>query len=105
MNLIRRAAVVALALASAACATDWIKPGASEQELLADKGSCEREAENEYASGGLQGVSTFVDRRGYFDRCMIARGWRDKAAETAIVQDTPPAAETELPLRFPVYSR
>ena len=105
MKLIRRVAVVALALASSACATEWVKPGGSEQELLADKGSCERDAESEFKSGGLQGVGTFVDRRGYFDRCMIARGWRDKKSETAIVQDAPPPSDTELPLRFPVYSR
>jgi hypothetical protein len=107
MNIIRSIAVMALALASAGCATDWVKIGATEQELLADRTSCERDAESEYAGEGgrLEALGSYVDRRGFFERCMIARGWRNKATETASVESPPPATDADLPLRFPVYSR
>lgn len=107
MNIVRNVAVVALALAASACATKWVKPGATEQELAQDQARCEIDTENEFADAtrGVKALGSYVDRRGYLERCMIARGWRDKATQTANVQAPPPASDTELPLRFPVYSR
>jgi hypothetical protein len=107
MKIIRSVAVIAFALALSACATKWAKPGAGEQELAQDQARCEQDTENEFAdaTGGLKGLGSYVDRRGYFERCMIIRGWRDRATQTADVQAPSPSSETDLPLRFPVYSR
>jgi hypothetical protein len=107
MTIIRIVAVVALAAATSACSTTWVKLGATEQDLLVDRSACESATETEFAAdlGGLKGVGSYVDRRGFLERCMIARGWRDKADEQAIVQAPPAAPNANEPLRFPVYSR
>jgi hypothetical protein len=106
MKIVRSVAVIALALAFAACATKWVRPGATEQDLAQEQARCERDTDIEFsdATGGLKGLGSYVDRRGYFERCMINRGWRDRATqtETAEVQ---PTSDTDLPLRFPVHSR
>ncbi len=105
MTIKRSLAVVALAIALSACATKWVKPGAGEQDLLADQSSCEQDAEAAFANGGgpLQNLSSKLDKRGYFDRCMIAHGWRDDEGRMATVQATP--ATRSDPLYLPGYSR
>ena len=106
MAITRRIAVVALALALSACATKWVKPGAGEQDLLADQSYCEREAEAAFANvnGRLERLASNLDRRGAYDRCMIAQGWRDREGRVASVQ-TPPASARSEPLYLPGYSR
>ena len=82
MRFIRRVAVVALALALSACATEWERPGSTQQDLATDQAFCENATETEFSNrdeGRLQGWSTSLDKRGYFERCMIARGWGTKA--------------------------
>ena len=82
MRFIQRVAVVALALATSACATQWEKPGSTRQDLTTDQAVCENAAENEFSKrdeGRLQGWATALDKRGYFERCMIAHGWGTKA--------------------------
>lgn len=82
MRFIQRVAVVALALASSACAAQWERPGSTQQDLATDRAFCENAAENEFANrdeGRLQGWATSLDKRGAFERCMIARGWGTKA--------------------------
>lgn len=105
MTITSRVAVAALTLALSACATGWVKPGSSEQDLVTDKASCEQEADAAFATGGrLQAVTSAVDKRGAFDRCMIARGWRDKEGRIA---STAPRSATPAsgPLYLPGYSR
>ena len=82
MRFIQRIAVVALALASSACATQWERPGSTAQDLAADQAFCENAAENAFAKmdeGRLQGWASALDKRGAFERCMMARGWGTKA--------------------------
>jgi hypothetical protein len=82
MRFIQRAAVAALALAISACATQWDRPGSTEEDLASDRAFCENAAENEFAGmeeGRLQGWATALDRRGAFERCMMAHGWGIKA--------------------------
>jgi hypothetical protein len=82
MRFIQRVAVVALALAISACATQWEKPGTTAQDLASDQAFCENAAENAFAKmdeGRLQGWASALDKRGAFERCMIARGWGTKA--------------------------
>jgi hypothetical protein len=106
MAITRSIAVVAVALALSACATKWVKPGAGEQDLLADQTSCEQDAEAAFANDGsrLKALTTKLDKKGAFERCMIARGWRDKDGKIASVQATPAARSTQ-PLYLPGYSR
>jgi hypothetical protein len=78
MQFIQRVVVVASALALAACAVQWQKPGSTEQNLATDRALCERAAENEFSGrheGLLQSWGTSLDKRGYFEQCMVARGW------------------------------
>lgn len=82
MRFIHRISVVALALALPACATKWERAGATQQDLAADQAFCENAAENEFAGmeqGRLQGWASSLDKRGAFERCMIAHGWGVKA--------------------------
>jgi hypothetical protein len=82
MRFIQRIAVVALALAASACATEWERPGSTAQDLAADQAFCENATETEFSrrdEGRLQGWASSLDKRGYFERCMIARGWGTKA--------------------------
>ena len=105
MAITRTIAVVGLTLALSACATKWVKPGASEQDLLADQSYCESDAEAAFARGGpLQNLSSKIDKKGAFERCMIGRGWRDKEGRITSVQAAP-AARTSQPLYLPGYSR
>ena len=106
MTINRSILVVALAIALSACATKWVKPGAGEQDLLADQSSCEQDAEAAFANGGsrLQALNTKLDKKGAFERCMIGRGWRDKDGRITSVQATP-AARSSQPLYLPGYSR
>jgi hypothetical protein len=104
MKIARRIAVVALALALSACATKWVKPGSSEQDLLTDQSECEADAEAAFATQGrLQNIAASVDKRGFFERCMIAHGWRDKDGKIASAR-APFASRTQ-PLYLPGYSR
>jgi hypothetical protein len=105
MKIIRRVAVVAFAAALSGCAAEWVKPDATKQDLLADRSNCEREAETEYsgAGGGLRGLGASIDKRGFFERCMTAHGWRAKSSQTASVQASP-STRTDPPLTFG-YSR
>ena len=82
MRFIQRVGAVALALATSACAKQWEKPGSTVQDLTTDQAVCENAAENEFSNrdeGRLQGWATSFDKRGYFERCMIAHGWGTKA--------------------------
>ena len=82
MRFIQRIAVVALALALPACATQWERPGSTTQDLATDQTFCESATEAEFSKrdeGRLQGWATSLDKRGYFERCMRARGWGTKA--------------------------
>ena len=81
MRFIQRAAVVALALATSACAAQWERPGSTQQDLATDQAFCENAAENAFYmdEGRLQGWASALDKRGAFERCMIARGWGVKA--------------------------
>ena len=105
MTVTRSVATIALALALSACATKWVKPGASEQDLLADRANCERDAEAAFANvdGRLERLSSKIDKQGFFDRCMIAQGWRDRDGKITSVQATP--ATRSDPLYLPGYSR
>ena len=105
MAITRSIAVVALALALSACATKWVKPGAGEQDLLADQSSCEQDAEAAFANDGgrLKALTTKIDKKGAFERCMIGRGWRDKDGRITSVQAAP--ATRSQPLYLPGYSR
>jgi hypothetical protein len=78
MRFIQRIAVVALALASSACATQWERPGSTREDLATDQEFCETTAKDEFANrdeGRLQGWATALDRRGAYERCMMAHGW------------------------------
>jgi hypothetical protein len=78
MRFIQSVAVVASALALAACAVQWEKPGSTQQDLATDRARCENAAEREFSNrdeGLLQGWATGLDKRGYFEQCMVARGW------------------------------
>jgi hypothetical protein len=82
MRFIQRAAVVALALATSACATQWERPSSTQQDLATDQAFCEITAENAFANmdeARLHGWASALDKRGAFERCMIARGWGVKA--------------------------
>jgi hypothetical protein len=82
MRFIQTITVGALALSLSACATKWEKPGTTQQDLATDQAVCESATENEYANrneGRLQSLTTSLDKRGYFERCMIAHGWGTKA--------------------------
>ena len=82
MRFIQRIAVVAVALAAPASATAWERPGSTERELASDQAFCENATETEFSKkdeGRLQGWASSLDKRGYFERCMIARGWGTKA--------------------------
>ena len=82
MRFTQTVTVAVLALALSACAAKWEKPGSTQQDLAADQGLCEKSAENEYANrdeGRLQGWVTSLDKRGFYERCMIAQGWGTKA--------------------------
>jgi hypothetical protein len=82
MRFSQRIAVVTLVLAVSACATQWERPGSTEQDLAADEAFCENAAEKEFSDrdeGRLQGWASSLDKRGYFERCMIAQGWGTKA--------------------------
>ena len=105
MTITRNLAVVALAFALSACAMGWVKPGASEQDLAADQATCEREADAEFAMGSrLKQLTVAVDKRGAYDRCMIAHGWRDKNGRVASTESRT-ATRNEPPLYLPGYSR
>jgi hypothetical protein len=78
MRFIQRVAVVALALAISGCAVQWERQGSTQQDLATDRAFCENAAENAFANkdeGRLQGWATALDKRGAFERCMMARGW------------------------------
>jgi hypothetical protein len=82
MRFVQTVTVAALALALCACATKWEKPGSTQQDLAADQAFCENAAENEYANrdeGRLQSWATSLDKRGFYERCMIAHGWGTRA--------------------------
>lgn len=51
----------------------WVKPGASQQDLLADRDSCERKTpQSGYFGGGSLGD---LKRQAFFKSCMNAHGW------------------------------
>ena len=105
MAITRSVAVVVLALALSACATGWVKPGASEQDLAADQAVCEQEADAEFAMGSrFKQWSVAIDKQGAYDRCMIAHGWRDKNGRIASTEPRT-ATRTDPPLYLPGYSR
>jgi hypothetical protein len=82
MRFIQTVVLGALALSLSACATKWEKPGTTQQDLATDRASCESAAENEYANrdeGRLQRLATSLDKRGFYERCMIAHGWGTRA--------------------------
>ena len=83
MRVIQTVAIGALALSLSACATKWEKPGTTQQDLATDQTFCEKATENEYGNrneGRLQSwTTTSLDKRGYFERCMIAHGWGTRA--------------------------
>ena len=103
MKFIRNVIVVALALSLSACATKWVKAGSTEQDLLTDQAYCEQDADSAFAMRGrLEALANALDKRGYFERCMIAHGWRDKDGQIASVQ---PSTRNDPPLSLPGYSR
>ena len=82
MRFIQTVSVAALALALSACAAKWEKPGSTQQDLAADQAFCENAAASEYGNrdeGRLQSWTTSLDKRGFYERCMIAHGWGAKA--------------------------
>ena len=78
MRFIQGIAVAVLALAASGCATKWERSGATSQDLAADRAFCENTAEKAFADrdeGRLRAWETALDKRGAFERCMMAHGW------------------------------
>jgi len=66
--------VAACSFSLAACApTVYVKPGASQQDFITDKYSCDRDA---HQSGNFgTGLAAAIAINEYFGECMNAHGW------------------------------
>lgn len=116
MNYGKLILVFAFGLAIAGCAhPTWVKPGASDQDLLTDQYYCERDVrqsnfgeqqESEaaqlqggYAAAGdsigtgIANLGAAIGRKEFFNRCMMAHGWRDQPNASAPAVAMPIAAQ------------
>jgi hypothetical protein len=101
MKFTRTPIVAVLSLALCGCASPtWVRSGATEQDLLTDQYYCERdvrqsnfgetkESDEKQAAGGwtaagdsigsgMSSLGAAIGKRQFFDRCMVAHGWRDQ---------------------------
>jgi clan AA aspartic protease (TIGR02281 family) len=69
------ALAAAIALCVAGCARNvWVKPGATQADFNVDRYDCERDArQSGYFGTGLVGA---LNMQGFYNRCMVAHGWR-----------------------------
>jgi hypothetical protein len=80
------------ALALVGCApTVWNKPGATEQDLAADRYGCEKDArQSQYFGGGIMGA---INMHNFFKECLVAHGWTQEGASP--LQGSPSAAAAQ----------
>jgi hypothetical protein len=69
VTVMKTALIIASILLVSGCAHTFYKPGATAQELAADKYECELERANSRTPTGLVGLSLYTD-------CMHARGYQ-----------------------------
>jgi len=50
----------------------WVKPGASQQDFITDRYSCNKDAHQSNFGSGLAGA---IDESNFFGQCMNAHGW------------------------------
>jgi hypothetical protein len=60
---------IALTLAATSCATTWVKPGASEQDFMRDRGACQAQA---HSISNPQVYQTMM----VYEGCMQGKGWQ-----------------------------
>jgi membrane-associated protease RseP (regulator of RpoE activity) len=81
-----------VAVCLTACApTTWVKPGATQQDFLTDKYSCEKDMrQSMYFGGGIIGA---INADNFQSECMVAKGWRQQQGQAApAVASTAPTA-------------
>lgn len=66
----RASFIVLLALAACGPETTWVRDGATPQNLQRDSYDCEKDARQSGYFGST------LEMRGFFERCLVARGWR-----------------------------